>query len=390
MRVGINLMAVLPGINGGVENYVRNLLCAMTKDPTSNRYYLFTNRTNHDSFEIQDPRFIRVPMRVSGSSPAVRVVWEQIALPIVAKKLRLNVLHSPSYTWPVLSGIPGVVTVHDMLYVVHPKYIGEPKLTFWRLFVPLSVRRCRTVITVSENSRHDILRYLNLPPEKVVVTPEALDRRFEAVSRGWTPTGQMATACTLENPYVLNVGGCAAHKNAAALIRALKEVRSLSGTDRLELVIVGRDHGVREQLERLSDSLGIRGAVVFTGYVKDEELRRLYEGASVYVSPSHLEGFGLTVLEAMASGIPVMVSNRGSLPEVVRDAALVVDPDRQEDMVDGLHRLVLDSQLRDELVRKARSLAATYSWQKAMRLTLEVYRRAADCSCSASDRLAPV
>lgn len=382
MRVGINLLALVPSVNGGVEVYVRNLLQGLTEDHTDNEYYLFTNRASEGSFEISDARFHKISVGVRGDRRPSRVLWEQVYLPMAARRAKLDVLHSPSYTWPILSEVPGVVTVHDMLYATYPEYVAQPKLTFWRLLVPWSTRKCRRIITVSENSKRDILRYLGVPAEKVVVTPEALDCRFRDVSLDLGRVRQVLTKYNLEPPYILNVGGCAAHKNAAVLIKALTEVRSLPGTERLSLAIVGKDNGARGHLERLSQSLGLRSVVTFTGYVSDDDLPHLYRGAALYASPSYFEGFGLTVLEAMASGIPVMVSNRGSLPEVVGEAALIVDPDRREDVVSGLNRVASDSRLRDDLVRKARARLASYSWRQATRLTLKAYQETAACAPS--------
>lgn len=378
MRVGINLLALVPSLNGGVEVYARNLLQGLKEDHSDNEYYLFTNRASEDRFEIRDPRFHTISVGVRGDRRPPRVLWEQAYLPFAARKIKLDVLHSPSYTWPVLSDVPGVVTIHDMLYAAYPMYVAQPKLAFWRILVPWSAGKCRRIITVSENSKRDILRYLRVPTEKVVVTPEALDRRFQNVMADSHRIRSLKAKYGLERPYILNVGGCAAHKNAAVLIRALARVRSMAETEHLSLVIAGRDNGAREYLRSLAESLGLRSAVIFTGYVSEEDLPDLYCGATLYASPSYFEGFGLTILEAMASGTPVMVSDRGSLPEVVGEAALVVDPDRQEDIVAGLRRLACDSELRDELVQKARKRLACYSWRQATRLTLKAYQETAD------------
>lgn len=377
MKVGINLLALVPSANGGVEVYVRNLLRGLKEDHSDNQYYLFTNGASEDSFEICDPRFHTIRVAVRGDRRPSRVLWEQVYLPLAAKRIRLDLLHSPSYTWPVLCDVPGVVTIHDMLYAVYPEYVAQPKLTFWRLLVPWSARKCRRIITVSESSKRDIVRYLNVPGEKVVVTPEALDGRFQRLAREARRVRDVTAQYNLRHPYILNVGGCAAHKNAGVLIRALRQVRSLPGAERLGLAIVGKDNGARANLERLSESLGLRSAVTFTGYVSDDELADLYNGAVLYASPSYFEGFGLTVLEAMASGIPVMVSNRGSLPEIVGEAALVVDPDRQEDVVLGLERLIQDVRLRAKLVQRARTRLVSYSWRQATRLTLKAYQETA-------------
>ena len=378
MKVGINLMAFLPGVSGGIEFYIRNLLISLAQLDTENEYYLFTNRDNHHTFAFNQANFHRVRSDVGARPQVARIAWEQVYLPVMASKLRLDVLHSPSYTWPVLSKVPGVVTICDMLYKVYPESIGEPKLTFWRLFVPWSAKRCRKVLTISEHSKQDIVRHFHITPERVVVTPLALDKQLDSLRQ---PTEQeIAQACVkygVRRPYILNVGGVGRHKNPISLVRALDALHRRPATKTLALVIAGNDYGAKKEIESAVAALDLGEFVCLPGYVAREDLPALYAGALAYASPSYFEGFGLTLLEAMAYGTPVVTSDRSSLPEVAGDAAFIVNPDDLNQLTDALYQLASNSQCREEMIWRGFRRVEAFSWERTARLTLEAYRGAA-------------
>jgi len=378
LRIGINLLAFLPGVSGGIEFYVRNLLASLVHVDAENQYFLFTNHDNHHTFEFNKANFRRLRIHVGARPQMARIMWEQAYLPIVASRFRLDILHSPSYTWPVFSRVPGVVTICDMLYEVYPESIGEPKLTFWRLFVPWSANRCEKVLTISEHSKQDIVKYLHVAPEKVLVTPLALDLRLTSLGQ---PTQQeIAQVCAkydVRRPYILNVGGVGRHKNPISLVGALDTLHQRPATKILALVITGNDYGVKTEIESAVAALDLGEFVCLPGYVAREDLPALYAGALAYASPSYFEGFGLTLLEAMAYGTPVVTSDRASLPEVAGDAALIVKPDNMEQLAEAIHQIVSDSQFRSEMIRRGYLRVKDFSWEQTAELTLEAYREAA-------------
>ena len=377
MRIGINLLAFLPGVSGGIEFYVHNLLVALARLDAVSEYYLLTNRDNHDVFVIEQHNFHQVRMNVGARPQATRILWEQFYLPFVAHRLRLNVLHSPSYTFPVLASVPGVVSICDMLYEVYPESIGQPKLAFWRVFVPWSARRCCKVLTISEYSKRDIIRFLGLPDDKIVVTPLALDR---VLAQTETPdaaqTVETLARYGIRCPFILSVGGLGLHKNAVALVKALAEVRERPAASGLTMVITGNDYGARTEVESAVQALGLADAVVLPGYVSRDDLPVLYREAVVYASASYFEGFGLTLLEAMTYGTPVVTSDRCSLPEVAGDAAIVVAPDDVLGFADGFYRLLTDVSYRVEMSERGRRQVQNFSWDRTAELTLQAYHAA--------------
>jgi len=347
----------------------------------SNEYVLFVNSDNRETFCLGREN-VQVSVCDIASRPQwKRVLWEQLALPISAKKQRIDLLHSPTYTWPVRSDIPGVVSILDMLYCVYPGSISRSKVSFWKVFVPLSARRCRKILTISENSKRDIVRFLGVPPEKVTVTPLALDRLLNIDQ---PPTQDdvdgVRAKYGIRKPYLLCVGGVGKHKNALALLGALEILRNRKGTEGLTLAIAGNDYGSADEIRREAVRHRLGDVVRLPGYVARRELPALYAGADAYVTASMFEGFGLTVLEAMAFRTPVIISDRTSLPEVAGDAALTADPERPESIADAVTRIVSSPETRRDLIRRGLRRIEEFSWQRTASLTLEAYREAVDAS----------
>src|SRR5258708_4807225 len=272
MRIGINLLAFLPNVSGGAELYALNLLKALAKTDQDNDYYLITNKDNRHYYKIESSRFHYVQQDVRARPQIKRVMWEQALLPVIARRLRLDVLHSPSYTWPILCTVRGVVTIHDMLYKDYPEWIGEPKLTFWRLFVTLSAWRCKKIFTVSDASKQAIAKYLNVPLDKIIVVPGSLDTDFSTLVDSEMEIGQTCHKYNIRRPYLLNVGGLAPHKNAASLVKALRGLHERPETRDLTLVITGNDNGAKQAISSLTSSLNLNDHISLPGYVEKKDL----------------------------------------------------------------------------------------------------------------------
>jgi glycosyltransferase involved in cell wall biosynthesis len=365
-----------PGLSGGIEFHVRNLLDALQSCDADNEYVLFVSDADRDDFARRDPRFRLAEVKIRPRNRVGRVLAEQSYLPFAARKYRLDILHSPTYTWPVLSNVPGVVTLCDVLYKRHPQYLDQFKLTFWRVLIPLSIKRCRKVLTISEASKRDIVEFFGVDPDKVVVTPLALDKRIQKE----VDEAMVDEACGrygIRRPYILSVGGLWPHKNSDAMLRALSRLRKLDETKSINLVITGNDnYGARRTLETLAAELKLEDSLTMPGYVADADLPALYAGAAVYASVSHFEGFGLTILEAMNHGVPVVVSNCASLPEVAGNAAAIVHPDDYDSLAEALHRAIVDDGYRRLMVERGRVRVQQFSWKRTAQLTLQAYREA--------------
>jgi GT2 family glycosyltransferase/glycosyltransferase involved in cell wall biosynthesis len=279
--------------------------------------------------------------------------WEQALLPVGAR--RAEVLYCPANLAPAASRRT-VVVIHDLAPLRHPGWYSRTFTSYQRRLLPLLARRARRVITPSEFSRQELADGLGLDPARVSVVPNGVDERF-------TPSadpGPVRHALGLEDPYVLVVGTRIARKNFAALAQAGRKLRELG----IELVAAGSGRAYMRP--------GLTPPMRSLGYVEESHLPGLYAGALALAMPSLYEGFGLPVLEAMASGVPVVAADRSALPETCGGAALLVDPDDGAALADALAGAATDEALRDGLVQAGLERAAGFSWTRSARLTDEV------------------
>ena len=282
-----------------------------------------------------------------------------------------TLFHATEHLLLPLRGIPTVLTVHDLIFRRYPAH--HKRLNRWYLnaTMPLFCRRAGHIITVSEQSRRDVIAAYGIPAEKITVVYEAADPRFCP-----QPAEAIATVrgCyNLPGRYLLFVGTIEPRKNLGRLLVAFERLYAAGLTD--ALVIVGK-HGwlYDDFFARLKNSPA-RQAVIFPGFVPDADLPAVYAGAQALAFPSEFEGFGLPVLEAMACGTPVVCSNTSSLPEVAGGAALLVDPLDADALTDALRRVLSDPTLATDLSVRGIAQAGRFSWERAAQETLAVYRR---------------
>jgi glycosyltransferase involved in cell wall biosynthesis len=290
---------------------------------------------------------------------------EQYHLQSAIYNLKSEVLHSPYFVKPYLLRIPSVVTIFDLIPSHFPNNVPNARARlFFRCAVWLATKTAARVIVPSCATRNDLIEQLHVPPEKIVVVPLAADAHFTPQADATIARAREKSA--LPTRYVLYVGINKPHKNLAALMAAWQRVESDAG-----LVIAGAWDA---RYENLTADDRPQTAVRYIHNIDDADLPALYAGAAVFVMPSLYEGFGLTPLEAMACGVPVICSNVSSLPEVVGDAAWLVNPHNAEKIAKAMARVLSDAAWRDELRAKSLARAAQFSWERTARETLEVYR----------------
>jgi glycosyltransferase involved in cell wall biosynthesis len=298
----------------------------------------------------------RVPEGVEAIElPARSQAWRMaLSLPRLLRRLRPALTHFQHVVAPV-SASATVVTIHDLSFERDPKLMGVRDRFFFKTMVPRSVRRADRVLAVSEQTKRDLIERYRIDDDKVVVTPNGVDEAFR-------PAGPARDG----RPYLLFVGALQPRKDPLAAIEAL----SLADSE-LGLVMVGPDKGAAAEARRAVARLGLSSRVEFAGHVEKPDLAALYRGAEALVFPSRYEGFGLPVLEAMASGTPVVATSAGAIPEVAGDAAVLVGPGDPVALAGGIERALAD---RDRLVRAGLERAQLYSWTETARRTLAVYR----------------
>jgi glycosyltransferase involved in cell wall biosynthesis len=299
---------------------------------------------------------------------------EQFELPRILSRHRVDLLHSPHFLLPLVRPCPAVATMHDVIYLACPEDL--PSLSgrlYYRTMMNACARMATCLITDSEHSRNEIVRYLHADPAKIEVVYPAVDPFFQS---GADPAEVISARSRfgLDREYILCVGIYKPRKNHAGLLKAFQLL--LKGGMQSQLVIAGPIGEGEPDLRRLAQELGIAQHISFTGFVHDADLRALYSGARVCVCPSLYEGFGFTVLEAMASGTPVVCSSATSLPEVAGKAAMYFDPHKPEEMAVQLCRAFSDDAVRASLIADGRSNLLRFNWAETARQTLAVYHQA--------------
>jgi glycosyltransferase involved in cell wall biosynthesis len=375
VRIGINSLYLIPGGVGGTESYLRNLVRKLQETDRENEYFIYTNEENAGSFSLSATNFHEVRCPLRATSRPRRILWEQLVLPLQAARDRLDVLHSPGYTAPLMLRCAGVVTIHDMNYHYFPEDWPKPALWANRLLIPRVARRSTRILTDSQCSRRAIAEVLGITDDKIEVVYLGVDGNLAA--EGGAADEQPARAKhRLDGPYLLSVTASHPHKNLDGLLRAY-EIACRAWDAPPPLVIVGIKGLHQERVERMLAERRSAGRVIFTGWVADRELAALYRAAHLFVFPSKYEGFGFPVLEAMSAGVPVVSSNATSLPELVGDAGVLVDPNDADALAAAIRRAWSDEALRRDLIARGRGRVAEFTWQRAAEQTLATYREAA-------------
>jgi glycosyltransferase involved in cell wall biosynthesis len=302
-------------------------------------------------------------------------VWrEQGRLPGALRDLRIDVVHSIGNVGVLRASCANVVTIHDLHYLHFPESFSFLQLMYRRLLVPPTIRSAQ-LVAVSDYTRDDIIARFGTPPERVTTVLEGVDPRYQRLDPDAARAAAMhlTVARSIVAPYVFYPGALLPHKNHKTLVHALALAAARGVT--LELIISGPSHDGQRLIELRALAAAHRVQLRHLGYVSSEELVTLYNNATVHVLPSLFEGFGLTLLEAMACGCPVIASRRGSIPEIVGDAAILADPDRPDQFADGICQIVGDVAVRERLIAAGLKRAHTFTWRRCAEQLVNVYER---------------
>lgn len=370
MRIGIDATA-LPAQPVGAGNYIIQLIRALSVLEPDVEYVIFAQRSGRALIDLPTSRQFHWRV-VEDMAPAIRLVWEQVALPRLSRQAEIDVLHSLHYTRPLWLHCASVVTFHDMTFFLYPKLHTRAKRIFFPLATRFSARRARAIIADSESTRQDIIRLLNVPGEKVFAVLLGVDPSFRPM-KDHGLMRRIGEHYHLPDKFILYLGMVEPRKNLPLLVGAYKELVD-RGTDH-DLVVAGRFGWMYEDIFRQVESFGLKHRVHFTGYISQHDLPVVYNLASLFVYPTLYEGFGLPPLEAMACGVPVITTNVSSLPEIVGDAGVLIPVNDHEALVTAMVQILKDQSLRAELASKGPLRAAQFTWERTARQTLEVYQK---------------
>ena len=381
MKIAIDIRTVTP-VRSGVGNYVLSLLEGLKRVSPAEDLFLIGRAVNLEvAGRPSDPGLVH-ETTVSHESHPLGDLWEHYWLPQVLDKAQVDVLHGPATLIPFSrSSHASVVTIHDLVAFLFPETIPRKYAMYMRWLLRRVVERADRIISVSHNTKEDLRQVLGVDPDKVSVVYEAAKPVFQPVSDQGL-LDYTSRKYGIDGPFLYHVGNIEPRKNLVRLIKAFLRAKPRLGRA-TRLVITGQKGWLTSKLYREFSTLELGEDVIFTGYVPHEDLPLLMNAAHAFVFPSLYEGFGLPVLEAMSCGTPVVTSNISSLPEIVGDAAVLVDPQSEESIAQGIIQVVEDTGLHDDLSVRGLKRAKTFSWDRAARETLEVYREV----CRAKGRL---
>jgi len=370
LRIAIDAHSVGAKLAGN-ESYATNLIEALAQVDSVNEYTLYvTTAEARARFSQRWPNF-----RVQTTLPHTPLIRIPLTLAAELRKRPVDVLHV-QFTAPPFSPCPVVVSVHDLSFEHLPQTFNRRSRTQLRLTVRHSVKKAARILTLSEHTRRDMIETYGTSPERITAIPLAAPSYFGRV-REERELQRVRHIYGIEGDYILCVSSIQPRKNLPRLVSAYESLRNKRGPGKLpKLVLVGKCAWLYDETLRSIEEGRMKDSIILTGYVPQSDLPALYSGSICFVYPSYFEGFGLPPLEAMKCGTPVIAGNRTSLPEVVGDAGILVDPFDVNAIAAAIGRLVDDPDLRQQLSVKGVARSRLFDWNETARRTLNVYKQA--------------
>lgn len=361
----------------GIGRYTQNLIRYLVKSDTENQYVLIINKDSSRLFMEEKDNLKVVKVKYSPLS-LYTLFWLHRKI----KKEKIDLYHSPFFLAPLWAPCPVIITVHDLMGLKFPDFfegrnIPERLLARWfvRLFVPMALRRASKIIAVSDITGKELVNYLSLSGKKIEVIYEGVEFSFRRGVDILLPE-KIKNKFRITKRIILYVGNTRHYKNLPRLIKAFKLLQK--GNKSYQLVIGSGDERNMANLKKIVNRLNLEQDVVFTGPLEDKDIVALMNSAELFVFPSLWEGFGLPPLEAMACGLPVVASKAGSLPEVLGDAAILVNPESEEDIANGIREVLSNKVLKDRLIKKGFERAKLFTWERTAEKTRKVFLETKD------------
>ena len=371
MRIGINALFIRPGKMGGGEFYFRNLVKALIQTDRQNGYIIYLNRKHLDSFDFTSENVKVIGCPILGASKMYRVFWEQLIFPRYLKKHKIDIVHSFSQTGLLFAPCRSIMTILDLQHHYYPANFSFVQLLYLKVMIWITSKRSDKIITISNNSRNDILNILKVTVDKVDVVYASSGFDNSPCFADESDKSRVRNKYMLNGEYILSVASLLPHKNLPRLIRAYS---LLPSNNENFLVLVGMQMKSLNQVEKTIRSVGLSNTrVKLLGYVPDEDLPALYSMAKVLVFPSLFEGFGLPLLEAMTFGCPVIASNATSIVEVVGDAAVLINPLDHNEIAEKISLLLSDPKMHDSYRQKGFERVKEFSWHRSAEKVLAIY-----------------
>lgn len=372
-HIGLNahLLSGQAGYRGaGINGYIAQLLRALPDADSSFQYTVMVGQ-QVESTAYQHLCLRRTPFTTL--HPLRRIVWEQLIQPISLWRIRPDLLHSMAFVSPIFSRTPSVVTVYDLSFVHYPQVLSSARRLYLRLFTRRSCQQARRVIAISQSTARDLIHTFGISPQKIDVAVPGVSERFcplppEDVARFRQENG-------LPDRFIFFVGTLEPRKNLAMLLRAYAQLPAPE-RQAVHLVLAGDKGWMYDDIFQTIEMCNLHATVHLPGYLPADQLPLWYNAADALVYPSIFEGFGLPVVEAMACGTPVLVSDVSSLPEAVGDAGWQLPPGDVSAWTEALARVIRDAGWRNDFGERGRVWSSRFTWANTAIQTVACYRKA--------------
>ena len=352
----------------GIGTYIQNLIRSLGEQDPDNRYVLFVGHRNRQALNDLPDNF-----RVIVERSPVYSARELVALSWRLFRLKLDLYHSTHYVLPAVVPCKAVVTIHDIIHLLYPEFLPSALAFFYaQRMIRRSLSRGDRIIADSQNTKADLMEYFDVDGRKIRVIYPGVSERFRRRAQPGVVAAKLAEL-GVDKPYILFVGNPKPHKNLDNIVKAFGravKIQDFAG----DLVCVGDRDGMEFKIRQRAEQMGVSGRIRLLGYVDEEDLPLLYQGARLFLYPTLYEGFGLPVVEAMASGVPVITSNTSSLKEVAEGYGHLVNPLDVEDIATNIAHFMTDADLRHNMAELGLKRAVEFSWGRTARQTLDVYR----------------
>lgn len=370
MKIGIDGRAAKWYRGTGIGNYTYQVINSLNQLDTCNNYLLFMPDKCRNDINFNKNFNVRNIGENSGNG-----FWNEVNIPNILHYNDVELYHVPQngIGLPMDKPCKMVITLHDIIPYKMPETVGPSYLKIFLEQIPKIVPQCDGIITVSNFSKEDIMREFDYPGEKIFVTHLAPEDIYKPKDKRFSK-GLINKLYGIENDYILYIGGFSPRKNIIGLIEAFSKLVLKHKKD-IKLVIAGKKGLSYERYRNRAESLGILDKVLFPGFIPIEHLPFLYSAAELFVYPSFYEGFGLPPVEAMACGTPVIASNTTSIPEIVGNNALLINPWDTEELFQAMLKTLEDSSLRESLITKGFIRSSELSWDKTALHTLKAYNK---------------
>lgn len=363
IRIGIDCRELERGTQTGIGRYLINFINFANSQKGTHRLILYGNQKTSFAGIISDVDYRIVPEKNT-------IWWDQITLANLLYKDKIDIFFSPYYKCPLFSPCPVVITIHDLFFL---RYMGKNRLFYdnlIRFMGRLYAFKARSIITISEYSKKEIIRSFRINPGKISVIYNGVSNEYQQVKDVSIITKTRSKYGIRDN-YILYVGNFKPHKNVEAIIKAYNNL-SEDMKSQFQLVLAGKKGDTIGQLQERISRLSLENRVIFTGFINEEDMPALYSGASLFVMPSIYEGFGFPALEAMACGVPVTVSDRASLPEVVADAGVIINPEDIDALTEAMLKILGNTALREDMMLRGLNRAKLFTLDKTSSRILQI------------------